>query len=218
MSASRPSARDRVAGAARWVLAPARTGAVRGFERLIGVESKGDIPQTGWVALWALFRALEVREGDAFADLGSGRGRVLFMAARRPFARVIGVDRSPEFNRLAEANLERTRHRLRSKSVEVVEADLRDWPIPDDITVLYLYAPLDQDLVRDLIARVEASATRRPREIRLIYTMPEEIEPLLSAWRLERLRDLVPRYVRHRFYDRALIATLEPGAATLSAE
>src|SRR5271166_6630819 len=40
-----------------------------------------------------------------FVDIGSGKGRVLLMAADYPFQRVIGVELLPELHRVAQANL-----------------------------------------------------------------------------------------------------------------
>src|SRR5215218_10190886 len=90
-------------------LRAARESAVRLFERLIGVQTYGDMLTSGWVALWALFGRLEVSRDDVFVDLGCGKGRVLYMAARRPFKRVIGIEWSERFSRIARVNLDRNR-------------------------------------------------------------------------------------------------------------
>jgi SAM-dependent methyltransferase len=204
------------ATALRWLLRPVRTSTVRSFERVIGVQTHGDMISSGWVALWAMFRALDVSPDDVFADLGSAKGRVLFMAARRPFKRVLGVERSQHLNRIARANIERTRHRLRCKDIEIQECDLREWRVPDDLTIAYLYTPLPTiaDL-GGLVRNLRASVERNPRRLRLVWFLPPpaEIEATLTDWRLEPLRALVPFYLRHRFYERSCISTLDLGRA-----
>jgi hypothetical protein len=40
----------------------------------------------------------------SFIDYGSGKGRVLLLAARLPFRRVVGVEHSPTLHRIAEKN------------------------------------------------------------------------------------------------------------------
>jgi SAM-dependent methyltransferase len=219
---------QRPAGPLRSLLKRVRTSAVRSFERVIGVQTHGDrirpdellteeeIPNnvlpSGWVALWATFRALEVSPDDVFADLGSGKGRVLFMAARRPFKRVLGVERSHHLNRIARANLERTRHRLRCKDIVIQEGTLREWRVPDDLTVAYLYTPLPIEDLGGLLRKLRASVERNPRKFRLVWFLPPpaEIEAKLADWRVEPLRALVPFYLRHRFYERSCISTLDP--------
>lgn len=119
-------------------------------------------------------RPSEVRPSDVFIDLGSGKGRVVYLAARYRFARVIGVELSEELNAIARANLERLRHKLKCQSIEIVTADLTDYEIPDDVTFIYMFNPLDGPLFSAMLNNVLASLDRRPRRLRLIYMNPEE--------------------------------------------
>ena len=64
-----------------------------------------------------------IHPDDVFLDLGSGKGRVVLEAARRPFRRVIGVEISPELNAIAARNLEASRRRLRAQDVRFITAD-----------------------------------------------------------------------------------------------
>ena len=55
-----------------------------------------------------LLRGLSIRHEDyVFVDLGSGKGRVLLLAAELPFKEIIGVEFSPELHAIALANIER---------------------------------------------------------------------------------------------------------------
>jgi len=90
----------------RW-LAAVRRAWTRLFERALGIDTAGIIELdeldvadferegyegSGWLDLRRMLRPGEVKPGDVFLDLGSGKGRVLMLAARYPFARVIGVE------------------------------------------------------------------------------------------------------------------------------
>src|SRR5262245_6350419 len=47
-------------------------------------------------------RALPARHEDlTFVDLGSGKGKALFLAAAYPFRRIVGVELSPRLHRIA---------------------------------------------------------------------------------------------------------------------
>jgi Histone methylation protein DOT1 len=86
-----------------------------------------------WLTLRLAFDRRTLRPEDVFADLGSGKGRVVLQAARiYPWKRVIGVEISGELNRVARANLEGHRQRLRCLDVELVTADITTWTPPDD--------------------------------------------------------------------------------------
>ena len=65
-------------------------------------------------------RAMEILapryEGFTFVDLGSGKGRVLLLAALRPFRRVIGVEISASLHTRAQANVEALRGAIRVRA------------------------------------------------------------------------------------------------------
>lgn len=124
---------------------------------------------SGRSALRRGLRGYEVGPSDVFLDLGSGKGRVLFLAARHPFKRVIGVEISEELNEVARANLDRSTGRLKCRDVEIVTADITRYEVPDDVTVVFLGNPLDGPLFREMLGRLLESLDRRPRRMRLLY-------------------------------------------------
>src|SRR5205085_2413877 len=80
----------------------------------------------------------EVTDEDVFLEVGCGMGLVLLDAARLPFRRVVGVDVVPQFTDAAKQLLDRNRSLLRCREFEVTTADVLDYEIPDDATVVYL--------------------------------------------------------------------------------
>src|SRR5262249_59289520 len=96
-----------------------------------------DYTATDWITLRRGLGYLDVGPDDVFVDLGSGKGRVLLMAAMHPFKRVIGVELSAKLNAIARTNVERASHRLRCKEVELVVADATEYELPDDVTVVF---------------------------------------------------------------------------------
>jgi SAM-dependent methyltransferase len=195
------------------MLARLRGLAGRLFERLIGVETYGDVLSSGWVVLWGLFRGLEVARDDVFVDLGSARGRVLYMAARRPFKRVEGIEWSEPLIQAARANLDRKRHRLRCEEIKIRNLDIREWEVPEDVTVVYLYIALSYwpEFPQTVVAKLRASVERHPRRLRLIIPdpVPERLEKALAGWQLKPLRSCLPFYLRRRLPERACLATFE---------
>jgi SAM-dependent methyltransferase len=194
------------------IIAPARTAVVGVFERILRIQTHGDIPPTGWIALWGIFRDLDVGRDDVFVDLGCAKGRVVYMAARRPFKRVIGIERHERLSRTARANIERVGHRLACREVVIHTLDVRDWEIPDDLTVAYFFVPFEREVLEQVSANLSASLQRRPRRLRLLclVPLPEELQALQPRWQIERIRPRMPFYIRHRFYETASMATFEP--------
>lgn len=128
-----------------------------------------------------LMRTLALPAGGAFVDFGCGAGRVLLLASEYGFARVTGVELSPQVCERARLNLARHAGRggLRPAGrgappqLEVVEADAATYPVRDDDAVFYLFHPFDAETLRTVIANVGHSLARRPRRAWLIYNNPQ---------------------------------------------
>lgn len=125
-----------------------------------------------WRTLSKVLPRGDVTDADVFADFGCGKGRVLLQAARYPFRKVIGVELSTEVSAIARSNIDRVRRHLRCQDVEVVTADLLEYPIPDDLSIAFCYNPVTGELFRRLLRNLGESLIRHPRPLRLLYFNP----------------------------------------------
>ena len=168
----------------------------------LGDPERVDYQPSGWFSLRSGLAPSEVEPGEVFADIGCGKGRVVYQAARiYPFKRVIGVELSSRLSEQARANLARDRRRWRCKDVEVVTTDALEWEIPGDLTFVYMFRPFTGGTFARFIERLIASHDRAPRRIRLLYVNPEEHERLLATGRFRELplrRSLIARLRRYR--------------------
>jgi SAM-dependent methyltransferase len=184
----------------RWMDAKFEYGHHRAFERWYGIET-GDhayldelgvegagrafYEGIGWLPLHRALCALGPGPDDVFADLGSGKGQALVVAGRFPLRRVIGVELADELNRVARRNVDRARHRLRARDYEVETADVLHWPVPDDLSVVFMYCPFVGDVFSQAMERIVASYDANPRPLHLIYAFPWEHNRLLETGRVE---------------------------------
>ena len=102
--------------------------AVHPFDERFGVETSGliyelpsghhhDLYNNGYFAVapsvfHAVMQAMEERlhldyRRFTFVDVGSGKGRALLLASDYPFREIIGVELSPELERVARTNIAR---------------------------------------------------------------------------------------------------------------
>lgn len=126
-----------------------------------------------------VMKHVKVRAGeDVFVDYGSGKGRVLIMAARYPFRKVIGVELSAELNVIAQANLERTRKKLKCNNIEIITSDARQYSLPTDVTFIHMFNPFVGEVLVQVLQRVHDSLLAAPRKITLLYTHPVNFEPI----------------------------------------
>jgi len=121
-----------------------------------------------------------VDASDVFLDVGSGKGRaVLFAAGHYAFRRVIGVEVSAGLHRVATENVRRYRGNL--APIELINKDIRNWKIPNEVTVLFLYNPFWNSTFEDFVGKVRQSLDERPREFRMIYENPQEDQMVIDA-------------------------------------
>jgi hypothetical protein len=133
----------------------------------------------------------------SFIDFGSGKGRVLLLASRLPFRRIIGVEFSCSLHRIAEQNLHSVRFAdRRSGPVESLCTDAIRFPIPEEPVVLYFYNPFDRQIMEAVRDNVVRSYEGNPRSIVIIYNNPLESDVWDSvgflrrhAWSLARERE-----------------------------
>lgn len=203
--------------AARRAVNPARAQLSRLVESQFGpgIRTGGDIRQTelgyaygiyrptSWLVLHRLFGRLEVAQDDVLVDIGSGMGRAVLMAARRPFKRVIGIERSADLTRIARDNLARGRQRLRCGHIELLTVDALDWEVPDDLTVVYLYCPFPDEVLEPVLAKLIESLDRRPRSLRLVYNFSTvgNREIVMATGRARRVELIAPWYLRSAYRE-----------------
>jgi cyclopropane fatty-acyl-phospholipid synthase-like methyltransferase len=107
-------------------------------------------------------------------DMGSGKGRVLFVAAEYPFRKVMGVEFSNALHDEAVANLKRYKFpRRRCADIEPVHADAREFEFPNDNLVIYLFNPFGPEVMERMLENLERSLKENPRHAIVAMLWPE---------------------------------------------
>ncbi len=178
----------------------------RAFERRLGVSTGGHVylDEAGsqvtdrafyegcqWLPVRRALRAIGVGPEDVFVDLGSGKGQALLIAASEPYRRVIGVELLEDLTAEAERNLSAARPALRAGELETVTADVLQWPVPDDLSVVFLYCPFMNEVFYESMHRIFAYYDRRPRPLHIVYAFPWEHNWLMRSGRVV-LADVLP--------------------------
>jgi hypothetical protein len=148
---------------------------------------------SGWLDLRRALPKQAVQPTDVFVDFGSGKGRVVYQAAKYPFARVVGVEISTKLNELARQNIERNLHKLVCRNIELVNADAADFEIPDDMSVAYFFIPFSGETFETVLGNIIRSLDRNPRRLRIIYSIPVPEDRILSTGRFELIRTVKRR-------------------------
>lgn len=111
-------------------------------------------------------------ERYGIVDLGCGKGRVLFLAARAGFKSILGVEIDTELLKIARRNVQVAK-RIDSSRIRLVDADAATWTPPrDQPLVVYLFNPFGPDTLQDLMNHLVESFEAEPRHIVVIYGHP----------------------------------------------
>ena len=174
---------------------------------------------TSSAAIRRLLDRLDIDHAQfTFVDLGCGKGKPLLIAAGYPFRRLIGVDISAVCIAVARANVERCGpKRIDPARVELLTMDVEDFVFPLEPLVVYLYNAFPVGLLERVVANLEASLRRAPREIVVVYVNPQAMVAFArsrlfvrvptAADRMPALDVGVPRH------ERAVVFAARPSAA-----
>ncbi len=123
-----------------------------------------------------------------FIDLGSGKGRVLLMAADYSFHRIMGIELLSELHRVAQENLNQYKNNSQQCfAVECILGDAREFTFPSEPTVLYLFNPLPEEGLVQVMANLERSLREQPRPLYVLYHNPLLDHVLANCSGLQRL-------------------------------
>jgi hypothetical protein len=159
---------------------------LRGGRKASGPEPHHYYRATPYGAVNRILRRLAPARTDALLDFGSGAGRVVCIAAQRPFARIVGIDMDAGLHALAETNLRNLKTFVTRP--EVFTADASSFRVPDEITIAFLYNPFGSRVLTESLTRIAESHDRKPRRLRVVYFNPQQ-EATLTATGRFRLTD-----------------------------
>ena len=127
----------------------------------------------------SLMKKLDVDHREfAFVDYGSGKGRVLMLAAEYPFKRIVGVEFSESLDRIARQNVAKANDAGR---IETVVRDAVEFDPPEDPLVLYFFNPFEPPVLEAVLRRVNASLDRNPRPAYVVVTAPPELSQTIEG-------------------------------------
>ena len=122
------------------------------------------------------------RRRATFVDLGSGKGRVVLLAALGHFREVVGVELSPVLHATAVRNLARMRAAGAALSpVRLVHDDAVGFEPPAGPLIVFLYHPFRAPIAAQVMARLRASLEAAPRPVAILYGHPSVQPPFADA-------------------------------------
>ncbi|WP_422859908.1 class I SAM-dependent methyltransferase [Flagellimonas sp. S174] len=138
-----------------------------------------------------LFKHLDIPKDRRFIDIGSGKGRVLLVAAEYGFKKIIGIELSRSLYQISKKNIDTFKQKRNIDSqIEVLNINALDYVFKDDEDIIFLYNPFDEQTLKQLVFNIKSSKNRNNREIKIIYANSihhKAIEENLNVFNIERM-------------------------------
>jgi hypothetical protein len=110
------------------------------------------------------------------------------MASEYPFQKIIGVELLPELHQVAQENLRLYQSESQKCfALESVCGNATTFPFPAEPLVLYLFNPLPESGLRQMLANLDRSLAANPRPAYVLYHNPLLEHVLAGTAQLTRL-------------------------------
>jgi hypothetical protein len=117
-------------------------------------------------------------------DIGSGKGKVLFMASNLPFKRIIGIEYAVGLHEVAVRNV--STYRCESQQctdIEPLYGDALAYTPPSGPLVLFVFNALAAEFMRALLKKLDQEAAAQAgRPLLLIYTNVRSVSEMGDAF------------------------------------
>jgi hypothetical protein len=119
-----------------------------------------------------------------FVDIGSGKGKVLFMASNLPFKRIIGIEYAAGLHEVAVRNVAAYRsENQQCTEIEPLYGDALAYTPPPGPLVLFVFNALAAEFMRALLKKLDQeAAAQKERPVLLIYTNVRSVGEMGDAF------------------------------------
>jgi SAM-dependent methyltransferase len=123
---------------------------------------------SGGLAFDRIMSYFEITADDAIVDFGCGKGGILISLSKYPFAKITGVEMSPELVEIAYKNI----RKLKIGNVGIECCDASAFKQIDEYNYFYFFDPFPCVVMQDVLNNIEESVSAHPRKATIIYLNP----------------------------------------------
>ena len=117
-------------------------------------------------------------------DFGCGKGRPLLVALEHGVKKVIGVEYDKNLCDICLNNLNNySKGKNYDCKYEVIEMDASFYNIDDDVNVILLFNPFDEQILAKVMSNISKSIKRKSRIIYIVYSNPVHKDRLGEEYR-----------------------------------
>lgn len=129
-----------------------------------------------------VFRWLEAENAEGgFVDFGSGKGRVMAVAAHYGYKKITGVEFAPALCEYAKRNIEKIKPQFPDTEFVFFCDDAVHFTIAPTDCVFFFFNPFDEIILLKIVRKILNSLKEKERIIYIVYLNPMHKEILQSA-------------------------------------
>lgn len=155
------------------------------------------------VSFYMLEKLLEafrkISSETSIIDLGSGKGRIMMVAAHFGFNHMTGIDFARELCSQAIVNMTKKEKQFPGIQWQVLNQNVEDYSIASYDSVFFMFNPFTKEVLEHFIKKLEASCEQFPRPIYFLYASPLYQQSLLDS-------GYAIIYQKQRMHMKAIIA------------
>jgi hypothetical protein len=123
----------------------------------------------------------QLDKSSPMIDFGSGKGRVLCVAAHYGFRNIRGIEMVKELCKIAEDNLENVRKKYPNTDFQVINKNASDYIIPADAAIFFFFNPFDRVMMHKVVRNIKHSLADHPRKVYVAYVNPMHKDLFIKA-------------------------------------
>ncbi|OZV70062.1 SAM-dependent methyltransferase [Winogradskyella aurantia] len=128
-----------------------------------------------------VLRKLQLPKDQTFIDIGSGKGRIIILAAKYGFKTIKGIELSSNLSSIAESNIETFITKTGNPArIQIINKDATKHKFDVMDSVIFMYNPFNGIVFEKVIDNIKQSLQKYPRQMTIIYMNPTEREMLES--------------------------------------
>lgn len=147
----------------------------------------------------------EEKAAGNIVDFGSGKGRILVVAAAYGYTKIIGVEFAAALNVVAKKNTESIQLKYPKANFTILTENAVNYEMDQEDSIFFFFNPFDEKIVLEVVKNILKSLRKHPRKIFVVYINPMHQEIFESAGFIEEF------YITELEYLELSVMTYSPG-------
>ncbi|MEO7315323.1 MAG: hypothetical protein ABIW47_09065 [Ginsengibacter sp.] len=124
---------------------------------------------------------LEEKATGTIVDFGSGKGRIMAVAASYGFTKIKGIEFAAALNVVAKKNIDGIQSKYPEANFTILTENAVKYEVDKEDSIFFFFNPFDEKIVLEVVKNIMKSLRLYPRKIFVVYLNPMHKEIFESA-------------------------------------